>query len=126
MSSELSPSPVVIELIGTAKRYARKPQPARRLWQALTGQQPGGSQEAEFTAMHPSNLRIRQGEVVGIVGKNGAGKSTLLQIVCQTLSPSEGQVRVQGHVSAILELGAGFNTEFSGRETSIWPWLPRV
>lgn len=116
MSSELQSHPIVIELTGTAKRYARKAKPARRLWQALWGQTPEGTDTSEFTALHPSTLSIRQGEVVGIVGKNGAGKSTLLQIVSQTLSPSEGSIRVTGHVSAILELGAGFNIEFSGRE----------
>jgi lipopolysaccharide transport system ATP-binding protein len=77
---------------------------------------PQGTDESEFTAMQPCSLNIRQGEVVGIVGKNGAGKSTFLQIVSQTLSPSEGRIRIKGQVSAILELGAGFNIEFSGRE----------
>ena len=116
MSSEVQNNPVVIELTGVAKRYARKTQPAQRLWEALWGLKPRHTAENEFTAMHPCTLSIRQGEVVGIVGKNGAGKSTLLQIVSQTLSPSEGQLRAHGHISAILELGAGFNIEFSGRE----------
>ena len=116
MSFDVQTPPVVIELVGAAKRYARKAQPARRLWQALLGHMPQGTDEHEFTAMQPCTLSIRQGEVVGIVGKNGAGKSTFLQIVSQTLSPSEGRIRVKGHVSAILELGAGFNIEFSGRE----------
>jgi lipopolysaccharide transport system ATP-binding protein len=116
MSSELQTPPVVIELTGVAKRYARRARPGRRLWQALLGRHSLSTMTAEFTALHPSTLAIRQGEVVGIVGKNGAGKSTLLQIVSQTLSPSEGKLRVDGHVSAILELGAGFNIEFSGRE----------
>lgn len=116
MSSELLNSPVVIELAGVAKRYARKAQPAQRLWEALWGRPPRHVAENEFTALQPCTLNIRQGEVVGIVGKNGAGKSTLLQIVSQTLSPSEGKLQVRGQISAILELGAGFNIEFSGRE----------
>ena len=116
MSSELQTPPAVIELTGVAKRYARRARPGRRLWQALLGRNGLSTETAEFTALQPITLTIRQGEVVGIVGKNGAGKSTLLQIVSQTLSPSEGKLRVEGHVSAILELGAGFNIEFSGRE----------
>lgn len=116
MSSEFQTPHVVIELIGVAKRYARRTRPGQRLWQALLGRNSLSNETAEFTALHPSTLTIRQGEVVGILGKNGAGKSTLLQIVSQTLSPSEGTLRVDGHVSAILELGAGFNIEFSGRE----------
>ncbi|WP_322993722.1 GNAT family N-acetyltransferase [Limnohabitans sp.] len=116
MSSELQSKPFVIELNGAAKRYPRKVKPASRLWQALWGKTAHGSTESEFTALHPCTLNIKKGEVVGLVGKNGAGKSTLLQIVSQTLSPSEGQIHVSGNVRAILELGAGFNSEFSGRE----------
>ena len=116
MSFDSPPTPVVIALEGAAKRYARRAQPAKRLWQVLWGQPARQDPETQFTALHPCTLSIRQGEVVGIVGKNGAGKSTLLQMVSRTLQPTEGRVQVQGHVSAILELGAGFNPEFTGRE----------
>ena len=116
MSFDSQHAPVVIELEGAAKRYARRAEPAKRLWQVLWGLPPSQDPHTQFTALQPCNLRIRQGEVVGIVGKNGAGKSTLLQMVSRTLQPSEGRVRVHGHVSAILELGAGFNPEFTGRE----------
>ena len=116
MSYDSQHAPVVIALEGAAKRYARRAEPAKRLWQVLWGLPPSQDPHTQFTALQPCNLRIRQGEVVGIVGKNGADKSTLLQMVSRTLQPSEGRVQVHGHVSAILELGAGFNPEFTGRE----------
>lgn len=70
----------------------------------------------KFYALKDINLTICKGETIGIVGKNGAGKSTLLKIITEVLMPTEGSIQIEGKISALLELGAGFNPEYTGME----------
>lgn len=70
----------------------------------------------EFWALHDVSFQVRKGEMVGVIGLNGSGKSTLLQLICSIVAPTSGSVKVKGRVAALLELGSGFNPEYSGRE----------
>ena len=122
MSSDaLNPS-AVISLEGVGKTYKRFAKPSDRFWQAVwpsafrSAGQTASAEANEFVALAPLNLQVQRGEALGLIGRNGAGKSTLLQMVCGTLNPSSGSVVVNGKIGALLELGAGFNPEFTGRE----------
>jgi lipopolysaccharide transport system ATP-binding protein len=103
----------IIDLAGVNKSYSLESRPLRRLWEQLTGRVESGRQHH---ALWDIDLRIRRGELVGIIGRNGAGKSTLLQVICGVLDPTTGTRKVRGRIAALLELGAGFNPELTGRE----------
>lgn len=98
-----------------SKSFPIYDKPHHRLLQMLA---PGPKHRwfREFQALRDISLTIKRGETLGIVGRNGSGKSTLLQLICGTLTPSEGSVEVMGRIAALLELGSGFNPEFTGRE----------
>ena len=122
MSSDALNPAAVISLEGVGKTYKRFAKPSDRFWQAVwpsafrSAGQTAAAQANEFVALAPINLQVQRGEALGLIGRNGAGKSTLLQMVCGTLNPSSGSVVVNGKIGALLELGAGFNPEFTGRE----------
>jgi len=103
-----------IEAEGLGKCYELFEKPTDRLKQLLWGSVK--SYGRQFWALKDVNLQIGHGEVVGLVGRNGAGKSTLLQMLCGTLPHTVGNLKVNGRVAALLELGAGFNPEFTGIE----------
>lgn len=104
----------VIHVNNIAKFFEIYEKPSHRLWQMMCR---GRKQfYRPFWALADINFKVNRGECVGIIGRNGAGKSTLLQIITGTLSPSSGKVEVKGRVAALLELGSGFNPEFTGRE----------
>lgn len=105
---------IAIELRGVGKTFEIYERPIDRLLQMLCRGRKNFYRR--FTALHDISLSVSRGECVGIVGRNGAGKSTLLQIIAGTLSPTTGSVRTCGRVAALLELGSGFNPEFTGRE----------
>lgn len=104
----------VISVQGVGKTYRLYRSPLDRLWQMLWPH--GTPRFQDFKALQDVSFELRRGEVMGIVGVNGAGKSTLLQLVTGTITPTQGSVRTHGRVAAILELGSGFNPEFTGRE----------
>lgn len=107
-------SDIAVSVRNLTKIYRIFAHPADRLKQALTfGRVPFHRQ---FTALEDVSFDVKKGETVGIIGRNGSGKSTLLQLICGILKPTAGLVQVNGRVSALLELGSGFNPEFTGRE----------
>lgn len=121
MSSDNVAQPAV-EVRGLGKRYEIYDAPVDRLKQMIfprlariTGHAPK-EYFKEFWALRGVDLTVERGETVAIIGQNGSGKSTFLQLICGTLTPTQGEVLRNGRVAALLELGAGFNPEFTGEE----------
>lgn len=106
----------IIQVQNVSKSFPVYEKAHHRLMQMLSPRERKARWFREFHALSNVSFNVGRGESVGIVGRNGSGKSTLLQIVCGTLWATSGSVTVNGRVAALLELGAGFNPEFTGRE----------
>lgn len=118
----MSYNDIAIRVQGLSKSFGIYDNPRDRLkqfiypyLQRLIGQNPKQYFQ-EFWALKDVSFEVKRGETVGIIGRNGSGKSTLLQLICGTLSPTIGSIQTNGRVAALLELGSGFNPEFTGRE----------
>lgn len=107
-------SDIAIEVKGVSKCFHIYDAPRDRFLQFFNGKRK--QYFREFWALRNVSFVVNKGETVGVIGRNGSGKSTLLQIICGTLTPSAGSVLTTGRVAALLELGSGFNPDFSGRE----------
>ena len=118
----MSSDDIAIRVSNLSKSYQIYETPRDRLkqfvlprLQRIVGQAPK-QYYRDFRALNDVSFEVRKGETVGIIGRNGSGKSTLLQMICGTLNPTTGNIQTNGRIAALLELGSGFNPEFSGRE----------
>lgn len=106
-------SDIAIQVRSVSKSFRIYDKPQDRLKQSLFQWR---KYYSEFTALDDISFNIHKGQTIGIIGRNGSGKSTLLEVICGTLTPTTGTVEVKGRLAALLELGAGFNPEFTGKE----------
>ncbi|MBY6279152.1 ABC transporter ATP-binding protein [Stenotrophomonas maltophilia] len=122
----MSSDDLVIDIENVSKVFNIFEKPSDRLLQMLlprlgrivpgAGEWSSRQRGREFWALRDVSLRVKRGDAVGIIGRNGSGKSTLLQIIAGTLAPTTGRAQVNGRIAALLELGSGFNPDFTGRE----------
>ncbi|WP_139176726.1 ABC transporter ATP-binding protein [Nitrosospira multiformis] len=113
-TDDINSADIALRVSGLSKTYRIYGRSQDRLLQGLWGNRK--QLYREFRALDSISFEIRRGETFGIIGPNGSGKSTLLQLIAGTLTPTQGEIYIKGKVSALLELGAGFNGEFTGRE----------
>jgi ABC-type polysaccharide/polyol phosphate transport system, ATPase component len=115
-------SDIAIKIENLSKKYVIGAKDDRFLYERIANgfkslfSRNGKEKETEFWALRDINLEIKQGDVVGIIGKNGAGKSTLLKIISRITQPTTGKITARGKVASILEVGTGMNRELTGRE----------
>ena len=110
---------LAVQVYNLSKCYRTYKHPRDRLLQTLWGRDRRGKPKrfySDFWALQELSFKLPRGQTLGVVGRNGSGKSTLLQLLCGTLEPTSGKVQVRGRVGALLELGSGFNPEFTGLE----------
>ena len=118
----MSSNDIAISVTNLSKCYQIYDSPRDRLKQFVVPrlQRIGGKSLKqyfrEFWALNDVSFEVKKGETIGIIGRNGSGKSTLLQMICGTLNPTGGSIETNGRIAALLELGSGFNPEFTGRE----------
>lgn len=113
-TDDINSADIALRISGLSKTYRIYGRSQDRLLQGLWGNRK--QLYREFRALDSISFEIRRGETFGIIGPNGSGKSTLLQLIAGTLTPTQGEIYIKGKVSALLELGAGFNGEFTGLE----------
>ena len=104
----------VIEINHLTKKYDMYKKPSDRLKEALSPTRK--TYHEVFYALNDVNVEVKKGEMIGFIGENGSGKSTILKIITGVLTPSEGEIKIEGNIAALLELGSGFNPEYSGYE----------
>lgn len=104
-----------LEVENLSKQYSIYKSPARAIGALLFGARAG---DDRVDALRPVSFKVRRGGSLGVIGQNGSGKSTLLQLITGILQPTTGEIKVNGKIAALLELGAGFNPEFTGRENA--------